>query len=388
MSTFRRRLMNQSKKSDLPEGCTRLAYLISTGKQWIDTEHICQADEDIYIDFLPFAHRGVDSTYIMGWRWNGDNSQSYHCGIYRDKTAPVYLYLGTSYHGVKISEGDSRLRVFISPNKQEITVNETKIDISADWAAPYGGSYTNYLCSFNNKGTNMNLPIALLYEYWVKNKDGHFIQHFIPILDANGIACMYDVVNGKFYYSKSDESFIAPLNEPYLINYGRAYIDTLLKPTSNTSVKIKYHLMSGVYPASFGTGTSITSRFEIIHDISEIRRVLSRWGASYTDYSDIYKIYEVDMLPDRFVVNGEIVYEGSGNNVSGGNIFLFGTSRQLGNSNFIGYIYYCKIYEGDVLVRDFVPHYQDGKWGMLDKVENKFYTSPNRELFDGYIPNE
>lgn len=48
-------------------------------------------------------------------------------------------------------------------------------------------------------------------------------------------------------------------------------------------------------------------------------------------------------------------------------------------------IYYLKIYNDGILVRDFIPvrRKSDDKIGMLDKVENKFYTSPNGAEFIG-----
>lgn len=42
-------------------------------------------------------------------------------------------------------------------------------------------------------------------------------------------------------------------------------------------------------------------------------------------------------------------------------------------------LYSCKIYQNDILVRDFIPVKRiiDSKLGLYDKVEHKFYTSPN-----------
>lgn len=44
-----------------------------------------------------------------------------------------------------------------------------------------------------------------------------------------------------------------------------------------------------------------------------------------------------------------------------------------------GFVYYVRIYDGNKLLRDFIPvrRRSDGKIGLLDKVENKFYTSSN-----------
>ena len=46
---------------------------------------------------------------------------------------------------------------------------------------------------------------------------------------------------------------------------------------------------------------------------------------------------------------------------------------------YYGFVYYVRIYDGNKLLRDFIPvrRRSDGKIGLLDTVENKFYTSSN-----------
>lgn len=46
-------------------------------------------------------------------------------------------------------------------------------------------------------------------------------------------------------------------------------------------------------------------------------------------------------------------------------------------------IYYCKIYTGDTLMRDFVPFVRNGVYGLYDKVTKGFYTSANDTAFTG-----
>ena len=48
-------------------------------------------------------------------------------------------------------------------------------------------------------------------------------------------------------------------------------------------------------------------------------------------------------------------------------------------------LYYCKVWINGELARDFIPvrRRSDGKVGLLDRVENKFYTSPNGAEFVG-----
>ncbi len=54
---------------------------------------------------------------------------------------------------------------------------------------------------------------------------------------------------------------------------------------------------------------------------------------------------------------------------------LFAINYRVPNhAPFIGRIYYCKIYDDGVLVRDFIPVLdKEGTPSMYDKVEKKFY---------------
>ena len=56
-----------------------------------------------------------------------------------------------------------------------------------------------------------------------------------------------------------------------------------------------------------------------------------------------------------------------------------------GNNNLKCKIYGCKIYDGTALVRDYIPMYRKStkEYGLWDKVEGKFYLSPNGVSFIG-----
>lgn len=69
-------------------------------------------------------------------------------------------------------------------------------------------------------------------------------------------------------------------------------------------------------------------------------------------------------------------------------IYLFAKNQGTRVSNISGdclKVYYCKIWEGDILIRDFVPAKRDtdGAIGMLDKVNNVFYTNQGTGTFTG-----
>lgn len=63
------------------------------------------------------------------------------------------------------------------------------------------------------------------------------------------------------------------------------------------------------------------------------------------------------------------------------NLLLFKTNDE--HTNYKARLKTAQIYKNDILVRDYVAakRKKDGKVGLFDKVENKFYTSPNGTEF-------
>lgn len=399
MSIFRRRMMQQASDNVvLPEGCKRVAFLQANETQWIDTEHILQADEDFYIDFAVFGATKNTNRVIMGWRQKGNYTNKYQSYVSVNDSVSkgkVFLCHGISSDYIYAKEmlGDifDRIKLTISPSKKEILVNDEPFTGRLGWTDPYGGNYTNYLFNFNNIGTAMETTMAnaRIYEYWVKDINGNFVQHLIPIIDANGVACMYDIVSGKFHYNKGTGDFITQRGESYLANVASAYIDTGVPLTEKLSYEIKFELNINIinYPSPIGAGISVDNRLEFTYSCSENYAVISRYGNRVV-VNDIY-IYSTHIAksyPDYYEIDGEMGYwDNEMLTPQGGNLYLFSTSRAHG-TYFRGKIYWCRIYDGDTLIRDFVPHYQNNKWGMLDKVENKFYTAVDSlQSFQGYI---
>ena len=92
-------------------------------------------------------------------------------------------------------------------------------------------------------------------------------------------------------------------------------------------------------------------------------------------------------------VGSNIVVAGSKYSLSIANVTTPATLIAFGINNYyddVKVVYDIKIYyltftRDDELLRDFIPvrRRSDGKVGLLDRVENKFYTSPNGAEFVG-----
>lgn len=174
----------------------------------------------------------------------------------------------------------------------------------------------------------------------------------------------------------------------YIENTSTAWIDTgVFLDTLNaytTEVKCCPTNCAG------GGGGSGSERGWVMCSYGDATRrvgVGEQWGSYHWNKDG----YTVD--PD-ICANGQIVTAyGQANNRVDSNylspISLFSlTEKGKGmtpNQNFLGKIYYAKIWKSGTLIRDFIPvkRKADDVIGMYDQVNNIFYTSPNGIAFIG-----
>ena len=68
--------------------------------------------------------------------------------------------------------------------------------------------YNIYLFGRNNAGTTVYSKVRI-YNLSFSTSNGIKIRDFTPVLDPDGVPCMYDKVEGKFYYNAGTGQFIA-----------------------------------------------------------------------------------------------------------------------------------------------------------------------------------
>ena len=226
MSEFRRRLMAQvaSDLNTLPAGCVRCEYLGSTGKQWIDTEKVVYADEDLSLDYY-FTKDLTKNNVIMGWRYGGNYLNTSQCYVnynFNVTGNQVKLWYGIgatpSDSGVNIPIG-VRARLDISTKSNKIFIDGVAAGGIYDktftlaYDGKKGSVYNNYLFALNNRGVASTVASTRIYEYSLKDHTGNYTQHLIPILDPNGTPCFYDTVSKKFHYNKGADTFLYKIAE-------------------------------------------------------------------------------------------------------------------------------------------------------------------------------
>lgn len=186
-----------------------------------------------------------------------------------------------------------------------------------------------------------------------------------------------------------------------IISTGTQYIDTGYKFTDNTH---KHRFMMKYAK----TGTSVNNKAHIFGSASNS---VTLWFNGYTDANGSYStqcymgntgritwimdytlgIFEIDFTAQNnttiLTINGSTSTPNYGSTiVSGGNIFLFASSKGtigLSGAKACMKLYYCKIYESDVLVRDFIPVLDQNNVACLyDLVSQTFFYNAGTGTFN------
>lgn len=182
-----------------------------------------------------------------------------------------------------------------------------------------------------------------------------------------------------------------------LIRRGIGYIDTGIDgANSNLTIQVRYEfetLPTGYWYVIRAYEKEAVNSTRILHNGSS--------GATYCCLNSVPSS-SLSIAQERYagVVYTDVLEPGSNNRFSyttngeettktrtsgdaliGKNILLFSDSTS--NDNTIAKVYYLKIYDGETLVRDFVPFItQDGECGLYDLVTKQFYGNAGDGTFE------
>lgn len=184
---------------------TPLDYIESTGTQYIDTEVMPNTNTKIELDMeITSAEKNA---FLFGSRVASGNTQF---DMLMDVSSDSHWRFDTGSVITKISNS-----VFIGRHQFAMTVNSCTIDgtVTVNSVTTLSSNLPIYLLTINNNGqadsssSNTKL-IGKLYSCKIYEND-ILIRDFIPCLDSNGIACLYDNQTRSFFYNLGSDSFIA-----------------------------------------------------------------------------------------------------------------------------------------------------------------------------------
>ena len=170
----------------------------------------------------------------------------------------------------------------------------------------------------------------------------------------------------------------------YLESTGTQYIDTNYKPNGNTIIELKYQTptQNTVQQGIFGARDSGNNRFTLFTGI-----VKNGFQADYAMSGSLSNYNQnipgvdgtainVIKMSNSFTINNNDIKKISKEIFQNSrNMYLFANNNnRIAQLPMKGYIWYFKIYEGDILVRDYIPVLDlSNRPCLYDKVEDKFY---------------
>ena len=179
----------------------------------------------------------------------------------------------------------------------------------------------------------------------------------------------------------------------YIQSSGQQYIDTEYVPTNHTSVEAQFLFNvvgDGQNRGVFGTRAGATSKTYSL--------IASNTAQLYTGYGTVNTNTNIRFAKDTvYVVKKEkntTILDGNPITTANDQTFtcpyalvLFAVRNASVTPAFYSRInlYYCKIWDGDDLVRDFVPcqRIADGEIGLYDKANGTFYENKGTGEFLG-----
>ena len=178
----------------------------------------------------------------------------------------------------------------------------------------------------------------------------------------------------------------------YLESTGTQYIDTNYKPNGNTIIELKYQTptQNTIQQGLFGARDNGNNRFTLFTG-----SVKNGFQADYAT-SDSLLYYDQNIpgvdgtainvikMSNSFTINNNDIKKISkGIFQNSQNMYLFANNNNgIAQLPMKGYIWYFKIYEGDTLVRDYIPVIDSsGRPCLYDKVEDKFYYNEGSREF-------
>ena len=352
----------ESGGSVLPEGYTQVAWIESTGSQYI-------------------SGITIPSDFKISLTISAETTGAY-MNIYDNHAASPMLWI----------DGNKALEMNTVKSSYTLGNDKTKI-VSDATGSENTLSVNGSLVQTLPKVSGIEFPITLF------NRDGQQcfvgrIYHlaiasstsdlfdFVPCQDPTGAAGLYDLVNGQFYGNDGTGAFLAgpvvvDLPEgytqlEYIQSSGTQYIDTGFKPTNNTRVTCESIFpLNGETNVLFGLWDLSTSSGYAVYRVGDYYR--NDFGPDYSQKitgisADDFTVF--DKNKNTLTIGNQTVESADVTFSFDLNLYLFGRNLSGNAESFsAASMRYLKIYAGSELVRDYVPCVDpSGEIGLYDLV--------------------
>ena len=375
-----------------------IEYLESTGIQYIDTEFY--PNQDTSIEFIASQTESSENINMIAWFGSRNKTSDRQYGMWQFNSNFKTFYNTEAIFNDEINI-EPNIKYTIYQNKNETYVNGSKyITVSkANFTSPstltlFG--MKTFEAGNNNGADSVDVRTSKLKLYFCKIWDNEtLIRDFIPVKDFNGIDCLYDKQSQKFYYLKDNFEEIE-----YIKSTGTQYIDTGFYPNQDTSIEFIASQTESSENinmiAWFGSRNKTSDRQYGMWQFNSNFKTFYNTEAIFNDEINIepnikYTIYQ--NKNETYVNGSKYITVSKANFTSPSTLTLFGMKTfEAGNNNGADSVdvrtsklklYFCKIWDNETLIRDFIPvKNSTGVAGLYDKVNKKIYYNAGSGNFE------
>ena len=354
----------------------RVQYLESSGTQYIDTGIIPSWDTmfTATYEYLSTVQGSGGWDMIAGVRTTGDGSTRYYPvslngGLLKER----YVFSSTQ----KSTNHLARLRHTIAFNDANHHVILDGVDLGALSAQLSAASRTCWLFGGNSEGNDHWFSASRIYECALIT-NGVPARTFIPVVDENGVACMFDEVERKLYRNQGtgaftpgprmdggDEETSRPYwyQVEYLEATGTQWLDTGLLATSNTQTDVGYQYTEATqtWGAMIGGVQSPSRYYPISLNAEDARKERYVYGGNQpaVNYPALLR-HEVSFNDTARVVSVDgaaLSTFDAGFTTSTTPMYIFAASKANRAADWMSKsrIWHYDIYEKGMLMRKFIP---------------------------------
>lgn len=189
-----------------------LEYLESEGKQYINTGVLVNPDYSVEVTFV-MTQRNATWDTLFGTRNSNQarftarwaNSATGKLGVHRSKAKTTNYESYDDANATKTMVTDTWHTIKLA--KREYTFDGALRKTFSETTSTTSFAYPIFLFALCNAGSPADYGYFRIKSARMWNSSDELIRDFIPVIDKEGVACMYDKVNGVFYYNKGTGSF-------------------------------------------------------------------------------------------------------------------------------------------------------------------------------------
>lgn len=371
---------------------TRLKYIESNGTQYIDTEYKPISETlRVVTDFEYTASYTNKSLYGSQKQGSFEFSILPHSGFFLVGSS------GNSYLTTSYIIGTRHL-LDVQADNGILTVSFDGSTRTTNYVSPLYKDNTLYLFASHNGSGVAEFSSCKMYACQIYDND-ILVRDYIPAISEKGLCGLWDKVNDVFYTSPNGNNFVGYIEGQelpigytrceYIESDGTQYIDTGFKPNQNTKIDMSASIFDVEGDQYFYGAKDSSSQKSYVCAFSKPSSLTIGYGAQFlTSTFSLSEGEIVDIIQDKnlLYVNGTIL--ATATNVTfqtPSTLYLCARNNNDTLSKLTRLkIYSCKLYDDNVLIRDYIPcQSSESVYGLYDKVNNVFYQSVSEYGFTG-----